>query len=257
ADSGEAVLVVHNQSDVDWSSTGTDRVELSLRWRSTDGAIEFLDERFRLPSDLAAGAEVEVTVVSSVARSVASGTYELIVDVVRDREAFFGETTGGAHVSTVRLDDASGSAIGRPTRLPVPEMARSDLWRAAVGLAVAHPMLGVGTGNFRLLYGPELGLSRFPRSSHAHSLYLEPAASSGVPAALALIAALGVAVRGAFRGGGRTSDSGRAAFVAALAVMAVHGLVDWPLVFTASGTLFFVLLLVVAGLGRPGERAAA
>ena len=33
-----------------------------------------------------------------------------------------------------------------------------------------------------------------------------------------------------------------AGLVGALATMATHGFVDWPLIFTASGTLFFALV---------------
>ena len=244
ASDGSVEVQILNRSTVAWTAEGSDRVEVSLRWRSPDNGLEYLDERFPLDTTLLAGEALVQTVASSGHR-LPIGEYEVLVDVVRDQDAFFGETTGGAAVLTVVGGTAGAEAAPRPVRRPIPEMARTDLWRAAIGLASHHPLFGVGTGNFRLLYGPELDLDVFPRGSHAHSLYLEPAASSGIPAALFLVAAIVLVGGRAAKLVGRL-DGPEAAIVGAAATMAVHGIVDWPLIFTASGVLFFVLLVLAA-----------
>jgi len=241
---------IANRSDVDWEAMGPDAVEVSLRWRSVSGEIQYLDERFPLPESLESGEVLVATVSSTATATLAPGTYELIVDVVRDQVAFFGEVTESALVIEVDLPSATGTAAGQPVRRPIPEMARRDLWEAAGRLAIDNPVVGVGTGNYRLVYGAELGLEQFPRSSHAHSLYLEPAASSGLPAAAALVAlVLVVWIRtGRHRSALEPLD---AALVGGAVTMAVHGLVDWPLIFTGSGTLFFVMFALA---GRAVER---
>lgn len=250
-DDGRARIEIENRSDVTWRAEGAERVEVSLRWRTANNQRQYLDERFPLPNDLDPGDRVEVAVVSAAAGLVQRGERLVIVDVVRDREAFFGETTGGA--ATLLVDLSNGVPFARATAAarPVPQMARSDLWRAAWELVRDEPLWGVGTGNFRLLYGYELGLDDFRRSSHAHSLYLEPAASSGMPAAMALAAAISVAVVATWRS--RPLSQVDAAFAGALVTMAVHGLVDWPLIFTASGALFFTLLGVTAAGAAEGD----
>ena len=248
ATTGAVLVRVENMSDVTWRAGGSDRVELSLRWRSTDDRIQYLDERFALPADLAPGSTLETTLTSRAVEDLAGASVVVIADVVRDREAFFGETTGGAAVETLVLPGEPQALSGSSVVRPVPEMARSDLWRAAVRLTADNPLFGVGTGNYRLLYGDELGLERFPTGSHAHSLYLESAASSGLTAALALIAVLGVVLTPALAQRGSLDDVG-AGLVGGVATMATHGLVDWPLVFTASGALFFVLVAAAAPRG--------
>jgi len=247
-------VTVVNRSDVGWAAEGAEAVEVSLRWRSEGGAIQYLDERFALMGPLAPGESTTVEVSSGALHVVAPGTYEVVVDVVRDRVAFFDEVTGGAAVLSVDLPGATGDASGQPVRRPIPEMARRDLWEAAISLAIDNPVVGVGTGNYRLLYGTELGLEQFRRSSHAHSLYLEPAASSGLPAAAAIVALVGVV---AWRVRTRRGDLEPvdAAVVGGAMTMAVHGLVDWPLIFTGSGTLFFVMY-ALAGRAVSRDRAA-
>ncbi|GAC1349058.1 MAG: hypothetical protein NVSMB19_02370 [Vulcanimicrobiaceae bacterium] len=62
---------------------------------------------------------------------------------------------------------------------------RSELWHAAYALWRAHPLLGIGAGNFER----ELGLVGFPRlHTHANSLYLQALVEGGIPLALATVA---------------------------------------------------------------------
>jgi hypothetical protein len=246
---GEVAVTVANNSRVEWSATGADRVELSLRWRSPGGTTQFLEERFDLGGALRPSQERTLAVISAAPDVLASGEYLLVVDLLRDRDAYFGEATGDVTALTVRTGSAGSARLPTPVVERIPDMARSELWRAAVRLTADHPLVGVGNGNFRLLYGPELGLTRFPRS-HAHSLYLETAASSGVPALAMLVGLLAVVVGRACRLAGRLDDVD-AAVVGALVAMCVHGLVDWPLVFTSAGSLFFVLVALAARTAGP------
>lgn len=61
-------------------------------------------------------------------------------------------------------------------------------WKGAVQMAAANPVLGTGIGTWEDLY-PRYALTGFTRA--AHNSYLQLAAECGVPALLALLAALG------------------------------------------------------------------
>jgi len=53
-------------------------------------------------------------------------------------------------------------------------------WQAAVNMANAHPLVGVGLGNYEAAY-PDYGLVSWPRAlGHAHNDYLNVLAETGV-----------------------------------------------------------------------------
>lgn len=116
---------------------------------------------------------------------------------------------------------------------------RSETWTQAVDAFLASPFTGIGPGHFARysILNPVEGA--LP-AAHAHNLPLELLATTGlvgivafVPMASALAKRL-LVVRP------------RASFAPVLAI-AVHGLVDYPLVFTSSGTMVGLMLGVWAG----------
>jgi hypothetical protein len=101
---------------------------------------------------------------------------------------------------------------------------RHDYWAVAARAFADHPLIGVGSGGFRVEWLRERSIDEFVVD--AHSLYLETAAELGLVglAALALlIAGLATAVRRLYR-----SDAALAVGPAAvLAAYALHAGVDW------------------------------
>jgi O-antigen ligase len=119
--------------------------------------------------------------------------------------------------------------------------SRAILWHAALAMARAHPLLGVGAGGF------EFALQRYGAPArvrtHANSLYLEALADGGVVLLTATIAAALVPPLMLLRRG-RHVVVPFAIGVAGLA-LALHGVLDDVTFFTKVGQLWWV----VAGTG--------
>jgi len=107
---------------------------------------------------------------------------------------------------------------------------RTELWQAALNLALQHPMLGVGPDNFRLLYGRQFGPSEGDETIRANSMYFELLSGSG----LVGLAAFCVMIAGARRNAGAPAM--------ALAIFLIHGLVDAFLMTTPIHFAFWILL---------------
>lgn len=245
-------VVVTNRSTQTWRATGPDMVRLSLRWRDTAGQVQYGEDIFSLQRDLAPGDTLTMEVRTRALGSLPGGEVLGLWDLLRSREAYFQEVLGDETTSLTSEGTVDPLAVaGLPVRRPVPEVSRTDLWRAALHLVADRPLTGVGPGNFRLLYGPEIGLTSFPRGSHAHSLYLESLASSGPLVAGALVVMLMTFGFDAIRR--RATLTGLESGIAgAVLAMGLHGLVDWPLIFTSTGGLFWLLLgLWVASRASP------
>jgi O-antigen ligase len=118
---------------------------------------------------------------------------------------------------------------------------RPILWHAALAMARAHPLLGVGAGNFELLlqrYGAPPGVR-----TQANSLYLEAAADGGVVLLLATVLAALVPPLVLVRA--RGAPFALAIGIAGLA-LAAHGLIDDVTFYTKVGQLWWVLAGVAA-----------
>jgi O-antigen ligase len=123
-----------------------------------------------------------------------------------------------------------------------PSMVRREkLWRAAFDLVRARPLVGIGLDTFRLSYGPELGLRRWNKTEHSNSLYVESFVSLGIVGGLAFVGWLVVLVADIVRTLLRQVDVWQAAIATALVAYLVHGLLDYFLLFSATGLLFWLL----------------
>lgn len=102
---------------------------------------------------------------------------------------------------------------------------RMLIWKVSAGMALAHPLSGIGYGNFALLYSPEQGryfeagggtpLERFSAmpAPYAFNDYLEAAVETGLAGLVVLLPFWGLALKksaAAFRGFGRFRATGRA-----------------------------------------------
>ncbi len=124
---------------------------------------------------------------------------------------------------------------------------RSELWHAAWQMWRAHPILGVGAGNFEFLlaaYGV-VGVR-----THANSWYLQSLAEGGVLLFLATIALL-VTIVVSFGYGGslrrlRAASPWVLAALAATVALALHQVVDYLVFYPKIGNAWWLLIGIAA-----------
>jgi O-antigen ligase len=139
-----------------------------------------------------------------------------------------------------------------PELRPMPRRAerpgRLVLWRAALAIAAAHPLLGAGPDSFRLIYGRYTTLRRPDPRVHSNDMYLEVLAGSGIIGAALFVwlcwRAAGVAWRAALQPTRAPLAAYGPAAAAAVAAIALHGLVDSFLGFTPT----YILMATALGL---------
>lgn len=124
---------------------------------------------------------------------------------------------------------------------------RSELWHAAWRMWIAHPLLGVGAGNFELAL-PGYGV--FGVRTHANSLYLQALAEGGALLLLATIAQL-VAVIASLAGARpverlRAASPWAVAALAATLALALHQLVDYLVFYPKVGGAWWLLVGIAA-----------
>ena len=118
-----------------------------------------------------------------------------------------------------------------PLPLTMERPGRLRLWRAAAAMFAAHPLLGVGPDNFRLLHGGFAGLSNPDPRMHSNNMYLEILVGSGLLGAVAfgwlVWSHRGAACVSRARGG-RIDRSSRTSawFSPSWPLIALHGTVD-------------------------------
>lgn len=131
---------------------------------------------------------------------------------------------------------------------------RSQLWHAAIALWHAHPIFGIGAGNFE----KELGLVGYPKlHTHANSLYLQALVEGGIPLFVATIA-LGVVSIVAFARGPHSDPYVLGALGASVG-FALHQVTDLLVFYPKIGDLWWIVLALGAarsdeGAGRPATR---
>lgn len=124
---------------------------------------------------------------------------------------------------------------------------RGDLWSAAADLASAHPMQGIGMGQFEVL----TPISTDPDLRWAHHEYLQVAAEAGGVGLILLLSLLGWAYARVGLAG--TLAPQRAALgAAALTLVALHATVDYVLHHAA--VVLTLALLVGASTARTPRR---
>lgn len=254
----EIPIRVTNTGRVAWDSTGNPPFNFSYHWleATADRVVEFEGARTAFAAPVAPAETTTVQAIVSAPNQ--TGRYRIAWDVVQEGRLWF-STEPGARL-TVSLATVSGSVVGArpPTRalpLPAERPGRWQLWSAALRLFAAHPVLGVGPDNFRLLYGPYAGLRNHDTRTHSNNMYLETLVGSGLLGALACgwllwrIAALVAAgVHTA------TIDPRKAASIgvaAAVIAIGLHGLLDSFLSFTPT---YVLIALTLAFADASGPR---
>ena len=255
-------LSVTNSGRVRWEPDRSPRIRLSYHWLLADDDRVVSWEGLR--TDFASAVEPgqTVSVVAEVEAPPQPGVYRLLWDLEEERRLWF-STEPNAALFTSRaavtghqgagLDPASFKAFPKSGARP----GRFVLWRAAGRMLADRPWTGVGPDNYRLLYGGYAGLANADERVHSNNLYLEILVSGGLVAGLVLAwigwrlamvswgAVAPLAVHPAAPG-----------IVAAVAALAVHGLFDAFLAFTATYVLTAITIGLVAGLSMSARAHA-
>ncbi len=147
----------------------------------------------------------------------------------------------GLSTVTVSGPPATAEPLGTdrasPTVLPeqAVRLARPVLWRAALRMFAAHPVLGVGPDNFRLSYGPFAGVAHADPRVTSNNMYLEVLTGSGIVGAAAFLFLCWRArsvIRDVRRHLTPAAWSLYSGVTAAVFAIVLHGLVDSFLTFT-------------------------
>jgi hypothetical protein len=251
-------VTVTNTGRVAWSAEAERPFHLSYHWLlpDKDTVVAWEGLRTPLPDTILPGASETMQVLVEAPRQ--PGSYRLLWDIELVDQLWF-STEPDAALQFTR-GTVSGAALpGKPPQLrPLPQRAerpgRMVLWRAALGIAAAHPLVGAGPDNFRLLYGRYSAVRRPDPRVHSNDMYLEVLVGSGA-IGIALFVWLcwragNLARRIALQPArGALAAYGPAA-AAAIVAIALHGLVDSFLSFTSTYILMAVALGLAAGCAR-------
>jgi hypothetical protein len=235
-----------------WDPAAAAPFLLSYHWLDADGerVVEFEGLRTAFPDVVPPGATIAVE--ARVRAPSAPGRYRLLWDVVLERRLWFSmEPNAERFFSSATI---TGLPVGPPpvsrvTRMPrtTPVLGRLTLWRAVARILRAHPLLGVGPDNFRLIYGEYAGLPHFDTRLHSNNMYLEMLVGGGIIGGVAfawLCASAFTAFARAVRRAGPQMAAAVAGVTAAGAAIALHGMVDSFLGFTST----YVLISITLGL---------
>jgi hypothetical protein len=255
----EVPLVITNTGRATWDSNAAEPIRLSYHWVAEASDDVIVWEGLRTPFREPVRAGETVRIAARVGGPGRAGRFRLMWDIEQEHRLWFSTEPGAAR--TVSIGLATGPAV--PTRLTrgptqVPPSGvrpgRLTLWAAAWRMFLDHPWFGAGPDNYRLLYGPYARLGMADARVHSNNMYLEVLAGMGVVGAAVLVW-IGVRVSRDAWCAARESALGSGIFAACLAI-AVHGLVDSFLSFTATYILIGTSLGLACACARDRARHA-
>ena len=255
-------ITVTNLGRLDWSSSADSPFFLSYHWMLSDDERYVIFDGVRTPfaSTVSQGDTVSMRPVVRAPRR--PGRYRLVWDVVQERRTWFSDEPGAITAisyATVDGPPFAGPMQAFPRPRPAWRPGRLVLWRAAVRMFAAHPLLGVGPDNFRLTYTSYTDLRRGDPRTHSNNMYLEMLAGGGLVTAVAFVWWLWRAARMSAVGVARTADGrgGVSIGIAAAGIaILLHGLVDSFLAFAPIYILFSLTLGLTAACARGVETCA-
>ena len=231
-------ISVTNTGRLVWDSTAQPPIYFAYHWLSGDGARVVSFEGLRTPFDAPVRPGDTVALRARVRAPQQAGAYRLSWDVVQEGRLWFTTEPGApariASRATVRGTPPRHAISTAPLPNPAVRPGRLQLWRAALAIAEAHPLLGIGPDNFRLAYGTYAGIVTPDRRTHSNNMYLEILAGSGI-VGLSAFAWLLYRI-------GRAIDATNLGALCAVTAIAVHGLVDSFVSFAPTYVIFAVTL---------------
>jgi hypothetical protein len=256
---------LRNSGQRTWNAEGAQPVLLFYHWLNADRSEMRVVEGLRtpLPRDITPGETI--TLVAQVRGPAQAGDYVLGWDMVRE-DAFWFSVLGWplyeVPVSILpgsamtEIDPGASHAANVMSEL---RLERGTLWAAALRMVAAHPVLGVGAGNFRLVLGHYLGYDVWDKRLHANNTYLEMFADAGLLGGAAfmllVVSALWHSARALRQPQDLQTAIWTATCAAALGVFFVHGITDYFLEFVSTFGLFWLTLGCVAALSHPERRS--
>jgi O-antigen ligase len=227
---------------------------LSHHWYAA-GALVTRDG-LRTPLTRDVGPRESVLLEAELQAPATPGEYVLLWDMVQEHTSWFsGQGVAPARVA-VHVEPSRATGRG-PTR-PGPSTGelegagwrpgRAELWRIALLLWRERPLLGVGSDNYRWLYGRRAGRGPADTRVYANNLFLEALATTGLLGALALVGMLAATGFRAWQATGGAGAVPAATLLGLLTVVVSHGLVDYVLAFTGHYVFLGYLVGSVAAL---------
>ena len=200
-----------------WVGGGAQPFALSYHIRQHDGRlIEYDGVRTPLPQRVAPGGRLSLQAV--VRAPDVAGEYLLEWDMLQEDVTWFSAKGNAPAATRLTVVPHAGGGAGQAPQpgdaqaaLRIPPAGRLQLWRTALRIALARPLLGVGPDNFRLVYGDYAGVSVWDSTVHANNLYLEWLADTGLVGFAIFLWLNAALLAGVYRNLGRGNPGGPAA----------------------------------------------
>lgn len=243
-------VTLSNRGWLTWQSSRMPAFALSYHWLSVDTEEVVIYDGLRTPFPRPVDPGDDIELQARVRAPGYPGTYLLVWDVVQEHRTWL-SLEGVLPGRTIAKVEGEAVTPPLPTRGRMPvgtmRMPRSALWAAALDISRDRPLFGIGPDNYRLVYGPRLGLAAPDTRVHTNNTYLEILVGTGVVGFAALLWLLFAGARSTLAlivAGTGDSIPLIAATTAACLAIAAHGMVDSFLAFTST----YVVFALAAGL---------
>jgi hypothetical protein len=254
-------VTVRNDGEMVWPAAGVLPVHVSYHWMSQTENVYLVFEGLRsvLPHDVSPGETTNV--LALVQAPSQAGTYRLQWDLVHENVTWFDRKQGvNSDIAsyTIGTIKPGGNTTPPPSTMPPPisvqtlsdtsSVERTQLWKVAWAMFVAHPVTGVGPDGFRNLYGEYAGVTQWNKNIYTNNTYIEMFTNLGTLGGLAFLWLGGLALWNAFRALLRSPRGplwllGLGA-TASLVAFFVHGVADYFLFSTPLYMVFWFMLSV-------------
>ena len=240
-------IIITNAGRATWDSDAAEPIKLSYHWVAVDSDEVIAWEGIRTLFDAPVAPGETVSLVAQVGGPGRPGHFRLMWDLEQEHRLWFSTEPDAepAFSDGVVTGPVTSTRIGNgPRRIPraAQRPGRLVLWSAAWRMWRDRPWTGVGLDNYRLLFGRYTGRGGADTRVHSNNMYVEVFAGAGLIGGFAFLALCGRAARQSYTAW-RTSSLGTG-IAAAVGAIAVHGLSDSFLSFTAT----YILIAVTLGL---------